>query len=522
VLFLKYIFITFPILLFLGTFSSCSKSELESEKIVAKVGDRVITADEFRYHYEFGFGAIKKGPNPRRIYLDYMIKELLLANEGYRLGLHQTTYVKNRVRRRKKNNMLEAYYLNHVHAKINIPEDKIQEAVKNSSVSFRIITWPTNSKEEAEQVQIESNKSSLSDYIDDQLAKQEVKITSRKSFETDWMDYLDLPPEVFKEIKDLEIGKTSNPFPLGNGWAVAQVLDINLHGIKQSDLIHGARRKNIEIRLYNVEYDSIMHALMDSVLTPLDLRVKSQVVDELAEPLFQWYKDGLPKNRSVFTKVENPADTAKAYITEIHQLLDKTLLTYSRGEKSVRDYLEYMDYYRKSLKESSSFETFNVTLIAEIGRMIKDETFLDLADQEGYADSVKVKRDVEIWEQKWTYDVYRSELLKDIDVSKPEMRNFFKTRYNELPVADVDTSRFKKYENLVYNTVLLEKHLAKLDENLDELKTRYSVFIDEEVLAGIELTESKKSNDITLFAHKGFSGEPYMPRIDLKWFNLNN
>ena len=330
-----------------------------------------------------------------------------------------------------------------------------------------------------------------------------------------------MPPVVFNKIKDLPVGQTSEPFPLGEGYAVAEVLDINLQGITESQLFYGARRNNMETRLYDIQSDSIMRALMDSVLTPLDVRVKGQVVEELAAPLYQWYQDGLPSQRSLFTKIDTPPDTAKAYLKEINNLRTETLLTYKHGKKTVNDYLEYMDYYRKSLKESKSFEDFNTKLVIEIGRLVMDESFLNLAEGEGFADSAAIVNDQRIWEQKWTYDVYRSELVKRLDVPDTEMQDFFKNRYKELGIANIDTTRFYKYENAVYNAVLHEKQLALINERLRELRQKYPVSVNEEVLAGIELTESKKANDITLFARKKFSWEPLVPGLDMKWFHLN-
>ena len=516
---LIYLVVTIPVTLSL---ISCSREKSVESPIVARVGERVITADEFRYSYEFGFGMLKKGKNPRRIYLDYMIDELLLANEGFSQGLNKVPYVTKRLQRRKKNDMLEAYYARHVHSKVHIPEDKLQDAIKKSTVIFRLIIWPAPTLQEAEAVRLATRKSSLEDFIEKQIAQQEVKLSSKKSYETDWIDYLEMPPVVFNRIKDLPVGQTSEPFPYAEGYAVAEVLDINLQGITESQLYYGARRKNIKERLYNVQSDSIMHALMDSVLTPLDVRVKGEVVERLAPPLYQWYKDGLPEQRSIFTKFENMPDTAKSYLKEINLLRGETLLTYAKGEKTVDDYLTFMDYYRKALKENKSFEDFKNILVTEIGRQIMDETFFDLAAKEGFADSVNIVNDLKVWEEKWTYDVYRSELVKELDVTDQEMHDYFKNRYKELDIANVDTSRFYKYEVPVYNAVLYDKHMAVINRKLSELRKKYPVSINDDVLNSLELTESKKANDITLFARKKYSWEAVVPGLDIKWFNLNN
>jgi hypothetical protein len=520
----RHIKVIYPVqilfIIFLLLLVSCAKKEapdIPEEQILARVGDRIITSDEFKYSYEFSFAPLRRGANPRKVYLNHMVNELLLANEGYRRGLHQTLYVTKRLNRRRRNNLLEAFYLKHVHSKVKIPEDDLQDAIKKSTVNFRMVIWPTTTQNEAEKAYQEASKSSLEDYIEGRIANREVPLTDKKFYETDWIDYLEMPPEMFDYIKDLEIGETSQPFPYGDGYALAQVLDINLHGITTNELKYGAKRKNIRARLYNIESDRIVHEVMDSLLTPLDIRVKGSMVEQLTPLLYQWFLDGLPKQRSVFTLLQNPPDSAKQYIYGIRDLMDHTLLTYKKGHKTVEDYLKFMDYYRSTLDKSSSYEDFSNRLITEIGRMVKDEVFIKIAEEEGFADSAHIVQDLKLWQQKWTYDKYRHEVVKDQEVSTEEMQEFFKHRWRELDIADVDTTRFYKYENDVYNAVLHEKHLALLDQKLQDLRERYSVWINEEILNGMELTDSPKSLQTSYIFRKNFSGEALVPVADMKW-----
>ena len=121
------------LILFLG----CSKKKptiAKDDIILATVGDRIITANEFKTSFETSFAPLRRGISPRQTYLDYMIKELLLASEGYRLGLNKSHYVQSRVERRRYQNLLESFYQKHVHEKIDIPEEDIQEAVKKATV----------------------------------------------------------------------------------------------------------------------------------------------------------------------------------------------------------------------------------------------------------------------------------------------------------------------------------------------------------------------------------------------------
>jgi hypothetical protein len=518
--FILKIHIVFLVGLLVFSCSKDKKQETLNEQILAKVGKRVITASDFRYSYEFSFAPLRRGESQRHTYLDYLIKELLLANEGYRLGYHKNNYVTSRVNNRRRNDLLEAFFLKHVHGKVNIPEAELQDAIKKGSVKWRMIFWPTPSLEAAQEARIEASKSDLEDFVEKKISNQEVRLKEKKFFETDWVDFMDLKPEVFDKIKDLEVGKVSQPIPYGNGYALAQIIDINLDGIKVEELKYGAKRKQMYARLHDIEADQIVHALMDSIITPLDVRVKGGVVEQLAPLLFEWLKDGFPKKGSLVSAVQNASDSAKTYIKQIRKLLDQPLLTSKKETKTVEDFLKHIGYYQKFLKQSTSFINFKERLITEIGTMFKNDVFIGIAENEGYADSARIIDDLRTWEQKWTYDVFRTETVKELAVTDQEMHDFFTHRWRELPIANVDTTRFYKYENQVYNFLLHEKHIARLEQRIKELRKRYPVWINEKLLSELELSDSTKTHQTSLFARKNFTGEAVVPIVDMKWIQF--
>lgn len=521
---LETVKLAFKFLLLIGiVLLACSRDEsykVAEDQIVAKVGQRIITAEEFKNNFEFSVSTLRVGLNPRRTYLNYMIKELLLANEGYRQGLHQNPYVTSRVTRRRKNNLLEAFVHKYVHDKVNIPEADIQEAVKKSSVTWKMLIWPTPNLEEAQTARLQASNSTLSDFIDDQLSKAEVKLVAKSHFETGWIDFLDLQPEILEKVVNLEIGKTSAPFPYGNGYAVAEVLDIHRVGITENQLMFGPRRKRIKARLHNIESDRIMHSLMDSILTPQNIRVKGAVVEKLATPLFEWIKAGLPKEGSVFKVIENPPDSLKEGINQIKRSLDQVLITSQYEKKTVQDFIEHIDYYRSELNRSKSFDDFKDRLVTEIGRMIKNEIFIEIAEKKNLDESAIIVEDLRVWERKWTYDVFRNHSVRELKVSAAEMQNFFKYRWRELSIADVDTTRFYKYKSDVYNALLHEKQLAALESEIEALRKRYPIQINAKVLEELELIDSLKSSQTTYFLRKKFTGEAMFPTVDLKWLHL--
>ncbi|KAA3616349.1 MAG: hypothetical protein DWQ05_11475 [Calditrichaeota bacterium] len=508
-------------LIFFLNFLSCSDKEKQDpeQKIIARVGERTITADEFKFSYEFSFAPLRAGENPKLVYLNFMINELLLANEGYRQGLDKSDYVVKRVKRRKNHDLLEAFYHKYVYSKVKVPEEELQEATKKATVKWRMIMWPVTSLGEAQRIKMETETetSSLENYISHQLKKQDVPLKNKKFFETDWMDFYDIRPNVLAAIENLEIGKTSDPIPYGDGYVLIQILDINLHGIKEDELKHGPKRKKMYERLFDVRADRISQALMDSVLTPRDIRLKGQIVEQLSPALYQWVQSGLPRSTSLLEMVQQPTDTAAGYLKSINRILDENLATTNDSSISVADYLEYMNFYRKNLNGSQSAKEFRERLITEIGRMIKNTSFIAIAEKEGFADSTSIKDDLRIWERKWTYDVQRGQFVNDLTITDAELQEFFKNRWRELDIANVDTTRFYKYEAEAHNLLLHEKHQALLEDKLTELKKRYPVSINYKLLQDIEVDSSAKSQEISMFVTKKFSGESLVPIVDMKW-----
>jgi hypothetical protein len=515
----KEVFINPVIFLIIGLFFfSCSDSnEIPEDEIVAKVGDRIITSDEFKYSYEFSLQTLRSGENPRRTYLNFMIKELLVANEGYAQGFNNHRYVASRVKNRTNNNLLEAFYLKHIHGKVNIPEEKIIDALKKSTIKFRLLIWPTPSLERAAVAYDAAVESGLGDHIEKELNKLEVKNATKKNFETDWQNYLEIKPEIFAAIKDLEIGKPSQPIPYNDGYAVIEIMKIQRDAIKSDELKMGAKRKKIQARLHNIESDRILHELMDSLLTPMQIRVSSRVATSLIKPLYEWIYDGIPKKKSIVENIKAATDTSKGYLSELKKLLPEKLYNSTKGTITVEDYFDYMNYHRSVIEQSKDPMELRNRLIAHIATMIKNKKFIEIAEQEGFLDSTNIKNDLRVWEQKWTYDIFRSHLIKDITVTDEEMQDYFKNRWRELRISNVDTTRFYKYENDVYNALLFEKHSALLEKELNDLEDRYSVWINEEVLNKIVLDESQKAKETSLIVIKNFTGEFLVPTADQQW-----
>ncbi len=507
--------------------ASCSRkpeTEAEREKkiVLVRVGSREITAEEFRYIYEFSPGPFRLNDDPRGTILSYLIKERMLALEGYRRGFHKTPYVRRRVKHRRYNDLLEAFYRKHVHGRVRIPEEKLREAIKRSTIKYRLRVWPTKTREEAERALAEARQLGFPEFIRRKLNQREVPAQDVRNFETDWLDFLDIKPKYFRAIKDLPIGEISDPIPYGDGYALFQVIDLQREGIREDELERGPRYKRMRDRLHDIIADSIAHALMDSILTPLQVRVRGRVVEELLPPLRRWLRHGLPPHGSLVDYLENP-DTTAGYLDSLRALLDRTLVQYKGGRKTVRDYIDYMDYFRFTPRAMAwrSPQEFRNAILTEIGRMIKRDKYVEIAESEGFLDTSWVAEDLRLWEEKWTYEAFRWHLVDGIEITEEEMRDWFAHHWRELEVANVDSTRFDSYRVEVYNEILHRKQMEIINAELEKIRDRYPVWVNEEYLRKMKFTDDEGGRGVTLIVRRRFTGDQDFPVLDLNWLYVN-
>jgi hypothetical protein len=217
--------------------------------------------------------------------------------------------------------------------------------------------------------------------------------------------------------------------------------------------------------------------------------------------------------------VEKP-DTLKPYLAHLHSLMDKPLVTYQGGQKTVRDYIQYMDYFRRELKNRPGQTDFTNALLTEIGRMVKNDIFIEQAVKEKLDQEPAVQEDLRRWQEKWTYEAFRANLVKDIKLDSTQAQEFFKRHFKEIDIAGVDTTQFDKYRIETYSLILHKQHMDALNRQLADLRKKYRISIDETRLRKMELLDQDKSRNISMMVLSRFSGKPVMPTADMNWISF--
>lgn len=98
------------------------------------------------------------------------------------------------------------------------------------------------------------------------------------------------------------------------------------------------------------------------------------------------------------------------------------------------------------------------------------------------------------------------------------MKSYFKDRWKELPISDVDTTKFYKYKRPCLITLFCSKAKPIIDKDLEEFKKKYDVWINYDLLNKLQLNDTNKSNETYIgLVIKSFTGEFLVPTVDTKW-----
>jgi hypothetical protein len=134
--------------------------------------------------------------------------------------------------------------------------------------------------------------------------------------------------------------------------------------------------------------------------------------------------------------------------------------------------------------------------------MVRDKLLMEIAAQKGYNKVPWVKKQSDWWRDKIVYSVYRNELAKSITLNSNEI-NLVKNKKES------------------QSEIMSEKLSEKILHNILELKKKYKISIDKDVLNKIKVSSENDKNAIDMYIVKRGNLIPRLayPSIDNDWEN---
>lgn len=442
------------------------------DDVLARVGDRVITPEEFRLNYEFGHAHLRRQPDPRRRYLTYMIYEKIMAQEAERLGLDTAAAVVHSMRTLREELLIEQVFEEKVLSNIEVTNEEIVEAINRSAVRFKFRFIPALSRSRAEAVYRDVLEHGFDEVLERELKEFRDLEVPIGDVTSDYIKADEIDPAVLEAIRDLEIGTPSSPVAFDQVWYVFEVMDVRREFLAESD--YEERAASVWKQLYNQKAMEEGARFVASVMEPKDVVTKREGFEILADALWDWYSTQTPSRNLLYYIDE--AGWERPYTRRLVANRHVPLVTFDGGNWTIGTFLEHFTPGRYVLRAEDR-DAFRVRLADIIALVVRDRTFLDMAERESLGDGEEFRRTVELWKDKWMYREYAKRLAGETGVPREDV------------VAELETL----------------------------ISTRYPVAVDEELLDTLDVGVSDKNRHVTVHLFKNNSNKQPLPIVDPTW-----
>jgi hypothetical protein len=468
------------------------------DSVVAVVGAKSITAREFAAGYEFGPAFPKREKNSKKIYLNYMINEKLLALEGGTNKFDTTQIYKDLYSDIYADLATEELYKQEILPKISISENEIADALKKKNTEIYLRWIFCKEKDEALAVQ----KKIIGGYSFDTLFNAQLQADSlfrdERTFKTNKFKLWQKNPALASIADTLRVGSISRPINAGDGWYIVRT-DSIVKVITLSEGEYDNGRVEVSRAITIKKMDEYSDKYVDSLL-----RNAEPVIDGKAFQIIRTYvgKFELPKEtfdewnlQKLYDKAysERAGNKKTAASSFVLVRLNDTILT-------VGDFIHWYNQRVDYLKfPKTDKKAFSASIEGLIWRMVRDNVLTSVAARKGMMDLPVVKSQAEWWKDKILYALVRDDMGNTLTLKiSDQKQSLLKPKTNEDMSSEI-------------NKMLLRK--------LNALKSKYKIKINDAILNKIVVQDENNPKAIDMYIVKkgGIYPHPAFPSIDKYW-----
>ena len=379
------------IALFCGIWYWMNRKVNPDDIVIARIGDSEITVKDFRLNYEFGLPNLKPGDNVtemKRAYLNYMINEKLLAQEGYKLNLDNTQRVQELRSELIGEEMVKSILKYEVADKITVSPDEIKDAINKSSVSFKFNFWPTSSFPEAVRLREEMRKNGFMNTVQKVIkSNPEIKVDSTV-FQTKELSWLDIEPDLLNVIKDLPKDQISEPILLNNVYYLFQVTGIYRSAVMEGDYLKNA--PSVRKIVYNNKLKDETFKYVSSFMIPKNVVTKGGPFIILANALAEWKTNPIGDQLSFRDAVRSSNEKYPAML-KLKQNGTRVLTEYEGGALTINKSLDLLDVSKIKIEPNNQYD-FRKQLNQQLAQTIRDLLLAQEGSNRGYENETWVKK----------------------------------------------------------------------------------------------------------------------------------
>ena len=474
-------------------------SEKNESDVVASVGNIKITVDEFTNSYEFGPAFVKRKPDSKLNYLNYMVNEKLLSLYAHELGLDSTNQVKETITDFENDLATELMFKKEILPLVKYTKEEIDSVVVQKSLELEIRWLFEKDENNITKVLSELRASIPFDSLFQKQINDSVFYDTR-SMKISRYDLGKKNPVLASIVDTLQIGNYSAPIKTNDGWYIIELNNVTQNMIMNETDLQKYRDEAVEAlskKKMEKLSDGYIEKLYDKSNPVVHKNVFNIALVHTAnfvlskESYNEWGLSDLLKK-----SVSELGDVNKENIGNLELVsLNGGGITLNEFIIWFRNRIEYIKFDKTSLNR------YGYSLFDTVQRMIRDRLLTKEAYKKGYQHDGSVQSQMKNWRDKILFSAVRNELMNSIYVNNNELN------YNSNDNTDNNMEKVRAEFSI------------KLYRLLKELTGKYNVSINKEILQKVKVTNENDPHAIDLYTVKkeGIIPRTPYPTIDNDW-----
>lgn len=431
-----------------------------SETVVARVGGRKISADEFAFTYELAPRSLtsQEPEQARRAVLQRMTDVILLADEAGRLGLDGDPRLERILDYHLRQAANRELYFRHVRQAVIIDEAEEREAYRRLKTKLFVKHYKTPYHDEAQQLAMGT------------LTAQHVPahpwietVDLPEYGQVDLISWNDIDATLEDIIFELSPGQYSEPQYFGGQYHIYQLVEKETEIIMRENDFQ-THRESLRGIIRKRKEALVSAAFVQKVMGPEQLIIKAEALNRLTHYIWQ----NRPNNQN--EEVQFITNSEIVNITNhFQEVSGLPIAEFRSGRLLVNDILfTYKLNPQKISYASESVLRENLKNI--VATYVRDQVLSELALAEGLHQQPEVVEEIRSQREKLLADRLRREL------------------YLNLISASIDS------------TQLTAEYLAVTDELINKLRAETDIEIDLDNLMAVNTTDEGLSRKIDFIA----------------------
>lgn len=455
------------VLLYVPLFAAASIFA-QSEKIpLAKIGNQVISVEEFLHRYELTpqlFREQKRNaPALKQEFLYTLIAEKLLAEFGEANLLDTIKIVKQNLNNFKELFIKDALYDLVVTEKAKYNADSLLGFYLSNSTAVKCNYIKTKNYDEAEKIYSLLEQGVPFDFFNSDSA-----LTSGDTLAVTFGQFNDA---IENEILTLPVNGFTRPILLEDNWFILSVAS-KYYPIVEKLPGWESEYKRLRKLAKDRAESSFYKNYMADLFKDLNVRADGKLLKTLAEEIFNMLeikKRSLGEQKKYYIEISDLALITKKIR---YELLNQPFFKLSNDSVLLKDFINFLRFENLAFDEIDSKIVLDI-LNGKTRKFIEHKVLVNEGYKLGLENNQSVREKYNMWKQNYFYQLVLSEFADSAEVSDEEIKLY----YNQLHKGKLKSKGVKVAEVVTTNLDNAEKVLNELQDNFDiqELVTKYSI-----------------------------------------------